>query len=101
MYDEYGFSNATRVSDRYIEDGSFVRLASATLGYNFDTNKIDWISNLRVYVSGSNLHLWTKYTGYDPDASSSTDLNGVRSIGIDITNYPKSRTVMFGLNVTF
>ena len=101
VLDDYNFNNTTLVSDRYLEDGSYVRLASATLGYNVDVRNLSWIQNLRVYVSGSNLHIWTKYKGYDPDTNSSADLNGVRSLGIDITNYPKSRTVMFGLNVTF
>ena len=59
------------------------------------------MKNLRLYVSGSNLFVLTHYTGYDPDVSSSADMNGVRSLGIDITNYPKARTVLFGLNVTF
>ncbi|MBN2805961.1 MAG: TonB-dependent receptor [Prolixibacteraceae bacterium] len=101
VYDDASFSNSTRVSDRYLEDGSYVRLSSATLGYNVNVKQVNWIQNLRVYVSGSNLLVLTKYSGFDPDVSSSADMNGVRSLGIDITNYPKGRSVMFGLNVTF
>jgi TonB-dependent starch-binding outer membrane protein SusC len=101
VYDDASFSNSTRVSDRYLEDGSYIRLSSATLGYNVNVKHVDWIQNLRVYVSGSNLFVMTKYSGYDPDVSSSADMNGVRSLGIDITNYPKGRSVLFGLNVTF
>jgi TonB-dependent starch-binding outer membrane protein SusC len=101
VYDETNFSNSTKVSDRFLEDGSYVRLTSATLGYNFSFKKADWIQMLRLYISGSNLLLYTNYSGYDPDVSSSADLNGVRALGIDITNYPKARTVLFGLNVTF
>ena len=100
-YDDASYSNSTRVSDRYLEDGSYVRLSSVTLGYNVNVKLVSWIQNLRVYVSGSNLMVWTNYSGYDPDVSSSADMNGVRSLGIDITNYPKARTLMFGLNVTF
>ena len=101
VFDEYNVTNSTRVSDRYLEDGSYVRLASASIGYNIDVSDVNWIQNLRIYIAGSNLMLWTNYSGFDPDASSSADLNGVSSTGIDMTNYPKARTVMFGLNVTF
>jgi len=100
-YERANYNNSTRVSDRYLEDGSYLRLTSASLGYNFDLPKKGLIQNLRVYVSGSNLFVLTKYTGYDPDVSSSADMNGVRALGIDITNYPKARTFLFGLNVTF
>ncbi|MCF8358842.1 MAG: TonB-dependent receptor [Prolixibacteraceae bacterium] len=100
-YDEAGYTNSTKVSDRYLEDGSYVRLSNVSIGYTFDVKKISWIENLKVFASGSNLLLFTKYSGYDPDVSSSADMNGVRSLGIDITNYPKARTFMFGLNVTF
>lgn len=98
---EANYNNSTRVSDRYLEDGSYIRLSSVSLGYNFNLSKLEWIQSLRVYASGSNLLVLTKYTGYDPDVSSSADMNGVRALGIDITNYPKARTFMFGLNVTF
>ncbi len=100
-YDETGYYNATRKSTRYLEDGNYVRLANATLGYNFNLSEVGWIQNARIYVSGSNLLLLTKYTGYDPDVSSNADLNDVRSIGIDLTSYPKARTFLVGLNVTF
>jgi TonB-dependent starch-binding outer membrane protein SusC len=101
VVDEVSFSYTPKVSDRYLEDGSYLRLSSATLGYNVKLGKINWMKNLRLYVSGSNLFVLTNYSGYDPDVSSSADMNGVRSLGIDITNYPKARTVLFGLNVTF
>jgi iron complex outermembrane receptor protein len=99
--DATGFYNSTRKSDRYLEDGSYMRLANVTLGYNFNLSEVSWIQNARIYVSGSNLLLLTKYTGYDPDVSSNADLNDVRSIGIDLTSYPKARTFLVGLNVTF
>jgi TonB-dependent starch-binding outer membrane protein SusC len=100
-HERANFNNSTRVSDRYLEDGSYLRLTSVSLGYNWNFSKLGWIQSLRVYVSGSNLFVLTKYTGYDPDVSSSADMNGVRALGIDITNYPKARTFQFGLNVTF
>jgi iron complex outermembrane receptor protein len=100
-YDRANYNNSTKVSDRFLEDGSYIRLTNASIGYNMNLSKRGWIQNLRVYVSGSNLFILTKYTGYDPDVSSSADLNGVKALGIDITNYPKARTFMLGLNATF
>jgi iron complex outermembrane receptor protein len=100
-YSEVNYNNSTKVSDRFLEDGSYIRLTNATLGYNVNLSHLEWIQNLRVYVSGSNLMVLTRYTGYDPDVSSSVDMNGVKALGIDITNYPKARTILFGLNVTF
>ncbi|MBR3931325.1 MAG: SusC/RagA family protein, partial [Tidjanibacter sp.] len=88
-------------SDAAVEDGSFVRLASVTLGYTFPeklTKRVG-IQNLRVYATGSNLFLWTNYSGYDPEVDSrrSTPLTP----GVDYSAYPKSRGVVFGLNLTF
>ena len=88
-------------SDDAVEDGSFVRLASVTLGYTFPeklTKRIG-IQNLRVYATGSNLFCWTNYSGYDPEVDSrrSTPLTP----GVDYSAYPKSRGVVFGLNLTF
>jgi TonB-dependent starch-binding outer membrane protein SusC len=101
VYDNINYNLTTEVSDRYIEDGSFVRLANATIGYTFAPKGINWLSRLRVYVSGSNLLLFTKYSGYDPDVNSDQKQDDVRSLGVDISNYPKARTYMAGLNVTF
>ena len=101
VYDDASYSNSTRVSTRYLEDGSYLRLSNVTLGYNVNMKDVPWIQSLKVYLTGSNLFVLTKYTGYDPDVSSSADMNGVRSLGIDITSYPKARTFLFGLNVTF
>jgi TonB-linked SusC/RagA family outer membrane protein len=89
-----------RVSDRYIENGSYARLSNITLGYNIPM-KNNLIRNLRVYASASNVFVITKYTGFDPDVSSTKDLNNINSFGIDNTNYPKARTYLLGLNVTF
>ncbi len=99
--DEVTYRVIPRASDRYLEDGSFLRLANASIGYNLNVSSIDWIKSLRIYASGYNLFLLTKYTGFDPDVSASADLNGVRSIGMDVTNYPKARTFLLGLNVSF
>jgi len=91
------------VSDRYVEDGSYMRLSSVTLGYNLNIKSNPWVKKARIYFSGSNLLVMTKYKGYDPDVSNGNrlDRNGVNSFGIDITSYPKARTYVVGLNVTF
>ena len=90
------------VSDRYIEDGSYTRLSNITLGYTYEFNKL-WAKRMRIYASGSNLMVFTKYHGFDPDVTSSKELNGngINSFGIDVTNYPKARTYILGLNITF
>ncbi|MBS1511318.1 MAG: SusC/RagA family TonB-linked outer membrane protein [Bacteroidetes bacterium] len=83
-------------STRFIEDGSYVRLDNATLGYNFKF-KSNYISKLRMYVSGNNLVLITKYKGIDPEVN----LGGA-SPGVDYNNfYPKTRTFILGVNVSF
>ncbi|NJO89672.1 MAG: hypothetical protein HC831_12545 [Chloroflexia bacterium] len=71
------------------------------MGYNFQTNSIDWLSKLRVYVTGTNLLLITDYTGYDPEVSTNANYEGVPSLGMDFTGYPSARTFQFGVNVEF
>jgi TonB-linked SusC/RagA family outer membrane protein len=94
--------NSMRFSDRFLEDGSHIRLNNVTLGYNLPLSKISWISNLRLYVSGSNLFVLTDYTGYDPDVSNTPGkFDKFNSIGIDNSSYPKPRTYLFGLSLTF
>lgn len=88
--------NAYRYSSRFIEDGSYVRLDNATLGYNF--NKFSqYIRTLRVYASVNNAFVITKYTGIDPEIN-----QGGIAPGVDAGNfYPKTRTILFGVNVSF
>jgi TonB-linked SusC/RagA family outer membrane protein len=93
--------NAIRFSDRFLEDGSYIRLSNLTLGYNFKFPQITYIDNLRLYVTGSNLFVITDYSGYDPDINTDASVNGVNSFGIDNSCYPKARTFLFGMNFTF
>ncbi|MCW3109749.1 MAG: TonB-dependent receptor plug [Segetibacter sp.] len=84
---------------RKLSDGSFIRGKNLLLSYNFDkalTNKMK-ISGLRVFVSVQNFFLITKYFGYDPELN---NYNTAFSQGITYTNYPKPRTLMFGLNLS-
>ncbi len=90
--------NGKRVSDFYIQSGSFVRLRNITLGYTLPKSITDAIrlTKLRLYVSAENLYTFTKYTGYDPEIG-----GGVFDNGIDRGIYPQPRTIMTGINVTF
>ncbi|WP_423126381.1 TonB-dependent receptor [Gaoshiqia sp. Z1-71] len=93
--------NSNAFSSRFIEDGSFLRLANVTLGYTFDTQSVRWLNSARIYVTGNNLLLFTDYSGYDPEVNVAADENGVPSMGIDYTAYPKPRTFTFGVNLQF
>jgi hypothetical protein len=95
-------ANANRpreVYDVHIEDGSFVRLQTVTLAYRIPTRFARGLSNARVYVTGQNLHIWTKYTGFDPEVNSFG--GDARARGIDLGAYPRARTWNLGANLTF
>lgn len=90
-------SRAQAPSDRYIEDGSYLRLATLSLGYDF--GKIgNWLNNLKIYATCNNLFTITGYEGVDPEIS----LGGLEP-GIDWRNttYPRTRSFMFGVNINF
>jgi TonB-linked SusC/RagA family outer membrane protein len=86
-------------SSRYIEDASFLRLKTISLGYNVPNKylKKAHLKTLRVYCSAQNVWIWTKYSGMDPEAS--TKGPGLTP-AFDFSAYPNSRTVVFGLNLT-
>jgi TonB-linked SusC/RagA family outer membrane protein len=90
-----------RFSNRWLEDGSYVRLKNLTVAYNFPTTltKHAAIQNLRLYVTGQNLITWTNYLGYDPEVSA--DPFSSTSFGRDYGVYPQSRTYTIGLNANF
>jgi TonB-linked SusC/RagA family outer membrane protein len=89
------------VSERYVEDASFLRLKLITLGYTLPKSVSSKLGakSVKFYVSAENLITWTKYTGYDPEVSSYEQNNLYP--GIDFGSYPNSRTFISGLNVTF
>ena len=92
-----------RISSRYIEDGSYIRLKNISLGYTFPKKWISKIglSNLRVSANIQNLLTITGYDGYDPEIGASTsDMNGY-VFGMDNRRYPSPTTYSFGLNVSF
>jgi len=88
----------TRFSDRYIEDGTYVRFKNIQLGYTFNAANLEWMSNARLYINAVNLWTQTDYTGYDPEVSA---FSSAAMRGVDLGNYPQARTFIFGCNLTF
>lgn len=98
-----GSQNYDFASSRFLEDGSFIRLRSVTLGYTIPssvTQKLK-ISSLRFYTNATNLLTWTKYSGPDPEVNTAADLPNASVQGLDFANPPQPRTIIFGLNLTF
>lgn len=88
-----------RVSDRFIEDGSYLRIKSLMVGYTLPSNTLErlGISKFRVYASANNLFTFTPYSGLDPEIGT----RGTLEIGIDRGFYPSPRIYNLGINVTF
>ncbi|MEO6721209.1 MAG: TonB-dependent receptor [Ferruginibacter sp.] len=97
-------SNPAPLSTRYLKNGAYLRLNNVTLGYTFNTEALGlnkWITSLRLSVTGQNLFVVTDYDGYDPEVNADRPERGVSSYGIDYLSYPKARTIIFGLNLSF
>ena len=96
-------TNNRKVSTRFLQDGSYLRLKNVQLGYTFNTPEKWNISNLRVYLAASNLLTFTGYTGLDPEmtVNANSTSEGDRANGIDWGNYPVAKSVTLGLNLTF
>lgn len=104
QYPEESFNNSNTVSTRFLESGSFFRLNNATLGYNLSPNRIgmsDSFQNIRLSVTGQNLFVITDYTGFDPEVNTGATSGGIQTFGIDRFTYPRARTFMVNLNLTF
>lgn len=88
--------NFTTTSDFYIENGSYLRLKSATLGYTLPKSMLKSVkvSNLRMYVTANNLFTITNYTGFDPEV-------GMDQYGVDMGRYPQARTFLVGASLNF
>lgn len=98
----FGFpQDGNLVSDFYIEDGSYLKLKTVTLGYTFSKSFLNkaGIKSCRLYVAGQNLHTWTNYSGYDPDVS--VGKYGALTPGLDYSAYPMSSTFMGGVQIKF
>ncbi len=99
-YPRYSFTDANdnaRVSDRYVEDGSFLKIKNLQLGYTLPGSITkNALTKLRVYVQVKNAYTFTKYTGFDPEIS-----GGILNTGVDLGAYPQARTYLVGLDVKF
>ena len=101
LYTSSGLNRNDRISDAYIEDGSYIRLQNISLSYTLPKSWLKnlFINNVKVYCNLQNLYTWTKYDGYDPEVGCLWG-NALMN-GIDYGRYPSPRIYTFGLNVTF
>jgi hypothetical protein len=92
---------AITVSDRFIEDASYVRLKNAAFGYTFPASILSHakIKSLRVYISAQNYWTWTPYTGYDPEVSRNGQ--SLISRGVDNAVYPNNKSFQGGVQLSF
>jgi hypothetical protein len=92
-------ASALHVSDRFVEDGSYIRLKAVTLGYQFKLEK--WkLNSLKLYLTGQNLYTITDYKGFDPEVGAFNNATGIGQ-GIDLGTYPQVKTFIFGLKANF
>lgn len=97
-----GTSDAVEISSRYLEDGSYVRIGDVTLGYTIPSRfaGMSGLHSARLYVSGHNLHTFTKYKGYSPDVNSAGAASNI-GLGTDFYAYPIARSFTFGVKAGF
>lgn len=83
-----------------VEDASYLRLSNVTLGYTFPKQMVKKVglSKIRLYATGSNLFVWTPYTGFDPEVS---NMRSPLTPGVDFGAYPRSRSFIFGINIAY
>jgi len=88
--------------DYAVEDASFLRINNITVGYTLPKTwvKKAFLQNVRIYLTGYNLFCWTNYTGADPEVDTSSKRNALTP-GVDYAAYPKSRSFVGGINITF
>jgi TonB-dependent starch-binding outer membrane protein SusC len=93
--------NNVYMSDRYIEDGSYLRIQNVRLGYKLPRTVISKVkmNNMSVYVGAQNLHTFTKYTGYDPEVGAFN--NSIKLMNVDAGRYPNPRTITVGATIEF
>jgi hypothetical protein len=90
-------------STRFIENGSFLRLKSATLAYNLPQNLLQRIKlqKASLYVTGQNLFTITDYKGFDPEVNTYGVNSRGTEFGVDYGTYPQTRQIVFGVNIDF
>jgi TonB-dependent starch-binding outer membrane protein SusC len=97
-------NNATPVTTRYLRDGAYLRLNNITLGYNVNLRALGvqkWATGIRAYATVQNVFVKTKYNGFDPEVNIDRSIAGVSSYGIDYLTYPRAKSFILGLNVSF
>lgn len=100
-YPKISRTTATQVSDRFVEDGSYIRLKNIQLAYNVPVkNWVKWFQSAQVYVSGQNVFTITDYSGYDPEINTYGGSNSIRQ-GIDHYSYPSSKSFTLGVRCGF
>ncbi|MFW5955209.1 MAG: SusC/RagA family TonB-linked outer membrane protein [Rhodothermales bacterium] len=99
LNDDQAFGEPAVFSSRWIEDGSFLRLETISLGYNMPTQFLGpQVRSARIYASAQNVFVLTNYSGFDPEVHTEA---GMAALGIDYTNYPRPRTFTVGVNFGF
>lgn len=91
----------SQFSSRWIQNASFLRLDNMSVGYTFDTDRVEFLSKARIYVTGQNLFVITDYSGYDPEVRTNTNRGGTAPLGIDYLSYPRPRVFMIGASLSF
>ncbi|MFD2886421.1 TonB-dependent receptor [Chitinophaga cymbidii] len=101
-YPRISYNNTVRVSNRFVEDGSYMRLKNIELNYAVPVKQagLNWLQNLQVYASGQNLLTFTKYSWWDPEVNSQGGENSTAQ-GYDYYSYPTARSFTFGIRAGF
>lgn len=99
----WGYSGARIESDRWLEDGAYIRLQEVTVGYTLPANLLSRLKmqRARIYVAGRNLYTWTDYSGWSPDVNSAGSDASAASLGQDFYAYPFARTFTIGFQGTW
>ena len=104
QYPNESLTNANIVSTRYLENGSFLRLNNVTLAYSLRSDEIglgDAFRIIRLSLTGQNLFVLTDYSGFDPEVNTGSASGGIQTFGIDRFTYPRAKTFLISLNLTF
>ena len=95
----YNTINDLAITDRIIEDGSFLRLNNLTIGYDIPIEDTSFFDSLNIYMAGQNLLTWTNYSGYDPELSTFNSTGLIN--GVDFNGAPNAKNILLGVNMSF
>lgn len=101
-YPKLNVDNSAVMSDRFVEDGSYLRLKNIQLAYSLSLKKmkIHWVESAQIYVSAQNLITWTDYSGFDPEVNYSGGANST-DLGVDFYSYPVPKSWTIGVRIGF